>query len=368
MAKTKISIDEFLTHRKGAIDAIGHVQKGIIVPEPEDLDEAAKASRKFDPKSRSARFIMSTETPDRDEDIIRQAGWVLDNFLKNPVAPLFHVMRSWPVGSWKDVETNLGGRPKRLEGTFVALPEGGPVPEVDQAAWMLENGGLRAVSVGFMPLELEYRDPEQGWFSGFDIVAAELYECSLVTVPANPEALIKNAGGDMRLAKELVEHVLDVYAVDPRTGSLIDRKALEEEYKKFFGDRYVMILNVARAAGKQAAPALDIDALAEKLAVRLTPKEAPVPPTPGVISPAAPDPAGPRPKGPAITAPSSPQEKEPPLAPKKAPSQSWMDRIMKMAGIEPRKEPEPDPSTKIVPGSAEKARERFEQRSKQLQE
>lgn len=235
----KATVEEFMDRRSKFVSG-KHVYKGFVD------DELGKAARKYDPATRSATFVMSTETPDRDGDIIRVAGWDLANFEKNPVAPLFHVMRSWPVGTWKDVKP-VSGRPKRLEGTLTLLPEGGPVPEVDQAAWMLENGGIRAVSVGFMPLELDYIDPNAGWLSGYDITKSELYECSLVTVPANPEALIKNAGGDMKLARELVEHVLETFAVDPRTSTLIDRKDLERDYRRYFGKRSTVIMAIDSA-------------------------------------------------------------------------------------------------------------------------
>lgn len=367
---TKPSIDEFMSNRKGEIDASGRMQKGIIVPEPEDVDEKAKASRKFDAETRSARFVMSTETPDRDGDVLRQAGWQLDNFLKNPVCPLFHVMRSWPIGKWSDVETVLGGRPKRLEGTMTVLPEGGPIPEVEQAAWMLANGGLKAVSVGFMPLQIEYLDPEAGWMSGYDIIASELYECSLVTVPANPEALIKSADGDMRLAKDLIEHVLDVYAHDPRTGQFIERKELERAYKEQFGERYALILNVARSAGKHTPPPVDVDAMAKRVAEILAGSkttEQPAPASPAVIPPVPADLPGKREAPEPNKGPDNPPDKPVTIPPRKAAEDSWLTRLKRIAGIS-TEAPEPPPSTKIEPGTTEKLRKRYEERAKQLQE
>lgn len=216
----KISIDEFLSRREKSV-AGDKCFKGYI-------DKAAGGS-KYDKQARSARFVMSTEAADREGDIIRQSGWKLDNFLKNAPLPVFHNTRSWPVGSWKDVSV-IAGRPKRLEGTAQLLPEGGPVPEVDQAAWMLENGGMKAVSVGFIPLELDYLDEEAGWRGGFEILAAELVECSLVPVPAHPDALMKDSGGDWKLARDLLEEILDNWAKDPVSGLIIPRSEYEKAY------------------------------------------------------------------------------------------------------------------------------------------
>jgi HK97 family phage prohead protease len=214
-----VSLDEYMSRRAKNVSG-DTVFKGYI-------DKAGGG--KYDKQGRSARFVMSTENPDREGDVIRQNGWKLDNFMKNAPLPVFHQTRSWPVGSWKDVEVK-NARPKRLEGTAQLLPEGGPVPEVDQAAWMLEHGGIKAVSVGFIPLEMDFLDEERGWLGGFEIMSAELVECSLVPVPAHPDALIKAAAGDMVLAREFIEEVLDTYALCPSSGDLMSREDYEKAY------------------------------------------------------------------------------------------------------------------------------------------
>lgn len=215
-----VSLDEFMSRREKSVSG-DKCFKGFV-------DKAAGGG-KFNKEARSANFVMSTEAADREGDIIRQSGWKLENFLKNAPLPIFHQTRSWPVGNWKDVAVK-NARPKRLEGTAQLLPEGGPVPEVDQAAWMLEHGGIKAVSVGFIPLELDLIDEDKGWMGGFEILSAELVECSLVPVPAHPDALIKAAAGDMVLAREFIEEVLDNYAKDPKTGLLISREEFEAAY------------------------------------------------------------------------------------------------------------------------------------------
>jgi phage head maturation protease len=62
--------------------------------------------------------------------------------------------------------------------------------------YRLARGGfLAATSVGFRPLKWEYTtDKERGaddWFPGIDFEEQELVEFSIVTVPANPEALME---------------------------------------------------------------------------------------------------------------------------------------------------------------------------------
>ena len=53
---------------------------------------------------------------------------------------------------------------------------------------MVDAGILRAVSVGFRPLKHEPLDAEEPW-SGARFLEQELVECSLVSVPANANAI-----------------------------------------------------------------------------------------------------------------------------------------------------------------------------------
>lgn len=242
MSKQKVSLDEFMSKRT---DEIGKTNDGI-----QAVFKGFKAPASYDKEARTARFTMSTEEPDRDNDIVVQLGMDLTNFLKNPQGLLFHNSRSWPVGLWSDVEVKSSGRPKRTEGTFNFLPADGPIKEVDQAAWMVEHGALRAVSIGFMPKEIEYRDEEARWSGGYLFLESELYECSLVPIPANPSAMVKDVGSPS-LAKEFIEEILDTYAKDPKTGVLIPRKQFEAEYVQIFGEKSTFLL-MQKAAAESA--------------------------------------------------------------------------------------------------------------------
>lgn len=226
----KVSLDEVLSKRK---DGVGKSAAGN-----EAMFKGSSAPTSWDKDERSAVFVMTTEEQDRDMDIVVQAGIDLTHFMKNPQALIFHNSRSWPVGGWNDVKM-VNGRPKRHEGRLKFLPADGPVKEIDQAAWMVENGGIKTVSIGFMPKDgaIEYVDEEKGWWGGLKFLETELYECSLVPIPAHPSALVKSAAGEMTLAKDLIEEILDTYAKDPRTGGLIERKLYEDEYFFLVGSK-----------------------------------------------------------------------------------------------------------------------------------
>ena len=69
---------------------------------------------------------------------------------------------------------------------------------------MLKAGFLNATSVGFVPLKFAFTDDPQRRF-GIDFMEQELLEFSVVSIPANPEALIdaKSMGIDI---EPLVDH------------------------------------------------------------------------------------------------------------------------------------------------------------------
>jgi HK97 family phage prohead protease len=135
--------------------------------------------------NRRVRFVASDESVDRYGDIIRANGWQLDAFRRNPVLLFSHQSRQLPVGK---VE------PIAVEGTrLIAHAEFTPAGMNDFADTvfaMVDGGFLNAVSVGFMPLASP--NPlfdENKYLTGFEYVAQELLELSVVPVPANPNAL-----------------------------------------------------------------------------------------------------------------------------------------------------------------------------------
>ena len=126
-------------------------------------------------------FILSDATPDRLGDIVQQ-NWSLDNYKKNPVA-LFNHRADFIVGTWSNLGVNNG----ELRGKLKLAPAG-TSERIDEIRKLVEAGILKAVSVGFKPIEAKLRvanDP----FGGQIYLKSELVETSLVSVPANPNAL-----------------------------------------------------------------------------------------------------------------------------------------------------------------------------------
>ncbi|WP_398473062.1 phage major capsid protein [Tardiphaga sp.] len=127
-------------------------------------------------------FVLSDATVDRYGDSIDPKGWDLKWFKKNPIA-LFGHSNSFPIGNWTNIRVEGG----KLIAKLVPAARG-TSERIDELIGLLEQGVLRAVSVGFIPKKSEPIDPEKP-YAGQKYTEQELIECSLVSVPANPAAL-----------------------------------------------------------------------------------------------------------------------------------------------------------------------------------
>jgi HK97 family phage prohead protease/HK97 family phage major capsid protein len=127
-------------------------------------------------------FVLSDATVDSYGDIVEPSGWDLKRFKQNPIA-LFGHSSGFPIGKWADVRVEDGKLKGRLE-----MAKAGTSYRLDELRRLIEQGILRAVSVGFRPLKAEPLNPEKP-YAGQKYLKQELLEASLVSIPANPAAL-----------------------------------------------------------------------------------------------------------------------------------------------------------------------------------
>jgi Phage capsid family/Caudovirus prohead serine protease len=128
-------------------------------------------------------YVMSDATVDRYGDVVEPRGWQLGTFKKNPIA-LFGHSGGFPIGTWKNVRVEGGALKGQLS---LAAP--GTSARIDEIRSLAEQGILRAVSVGFQPVPGEVEPIEGGAKRGLRYKKCELLECSLVSIPANPNAI-----------------------------------------------------------------------------------------------------------------------------------------------------------------------------------
>jgi HK97 family phage prohead protease len=150
----------------------------------------------LDQERRALRFVISNGAVDRERDTVAIAGWDLDNYLRNPVVLWGHDASRLPIGRAFDVAIEDDALKASVEFIPAMIPEGGAF--ADSVYRLACLGFIGATSVGFRPVKWDYtNDKDRGaddWFPGIDFAEQELVEFSIVTVPANPEALIEAPG------------------------------------------------------------------------------------------------------------------------------------------------------------------------------
>jgi phage head maturation protease len=156
--------------------------------------------------------IVSSESIDRDGDVIRAAGWDLKNFMRHPVVLANHDYSSLrsQIGVWEKMEVQ-GTKMRGVARFFIGKGN-------DEADWAFELAKEKALafSVGFIP-DMEKASPlyEDDAFGtrGMEFKSQELLEVSAVTVPSNPDALqriVKEIGVDPVVAEIAEERLADM--------------------------------------------------------------------------------------------------------------------------------------------------------------
>lgn len=147
-----------------------------------------------DSDNRILNFTISTGAVDRMGDTINVDGWRLANYRKNPVILWSHDASMMPIGKSLSVDVEDG----RLRAKAQFVPKD-ISPFADSVYRALQAGFLSATSVGFAPIKYAFSDAPGRQF-GLDFIEQELLEFSVVSVPANQEALIEGKSAGLALA------------------------------------------------------------------------------------------------------------------------------------------------------------------------
>ena len=117
---------------------------------------------------------------DRKGDVIDPSGWVLDGYRRNPVFLWAHDRSKPPIGKSQRIWVE--------DGALYAVVEFAPTDFAREIAELYERGFMRGVSVGFLPLETEFRQASNGR-RAYLYRRQELLEISAVPVPMHDDAL-----------------------------------------------------------------------------------------------------------------------------------------------------------------------------------
>lgn len=154
----------------------------------------AQQIRKIDDGDNRYEFVAATEEVARDGGIIRMKGARLDNFKLNPVIQWKHDMTSaaQPVIA-RAVKMTVDRQAKSLIIT-AEFPKAGTSALADEVRSLVDQGFIRAVSVGFIIhafAELTEADRSKMGLGNYGWVATdwEMTELSIVPVGSDPRAL-----------------------------------------------------------------------------------------------------------------------------------------------------------------------------------
>ena len=190
---------------------------------------------------RILRFIGSDETVDRDSDTIIASGWDLDEYRKNPVILLNHKRDCLPVAKAERVSFDPARKALVFDVRFPTpqeLTTEGQEPSdhaqmVDTLYNLYKSGYMTSTSVGFEPVEYTRKTDGSG---GLLITKAKLFELSLVTIPANPNAvrIARSKGYSPEIARLLEEKMKTIEKAGARL-SAESTKALTDIMEKLAG-------------------------------------------------------------------------------------------------------------------------------------
>ncbi len=181
---------------------------GVMLQQARVADSVTKQGGK---DSRVRRFRISTETQDRHGDIVRTKGILLKHFRKNPVVLFAHDAWMPPIGKCPRIKLGNGVVDADVDFFTEETYE-----FAETIFKIVEVGGLKATSIGFMPLKHERMgEDDDDNISGspwaIDFKRIDLLEFSIVPVPANPEAVrsIAKSGALMDPYKKWLDDMQD---------------------------------------------------------------------------------------------------------------------------------------------------------------
>lgn len=162
--------------------------------------------------------VASTEHRDRHGEVVKQDGWDLKNYKKNPIILWGHDYRSLDAVVGVATDIKIEDKKMIIKGVFASTDSGQKLRK------LYDDGIIKTVSVGFIAKERNDENPDE-------IEKAELLELSFVSVPANPNALslakdlitvLSNDSEDNQKAIEIIKANLNIVESKDNSESVND--------------------------------------------------------------------------------------------------------------------------------------------------
>ncbi len=187
-----------------------------------------RAPTELNPGERSDVSWITTESPDRQGEVVLAKGMNDSQFAGNPIVTLGHAYWLPPVGRslWRKRVKDGSLRGIKAKTQYPARPDTWPASEVwppDQALALVQAGLLQGKSIGFLPTKVHVPDEDEIKRNGWDNVSLVidewlLLEYACVFLPANQDALVEAVSkGSLGLAPETLNALgIDLLADESR--------------------------------------------------------------------------------------------------------------------------------------------------------
>lgn len=211
----------------------------------------------LDEDQRVITGVATTPSPDRVGDIVEPMGVEF----KNPLPLLWQHEHDKPVG------TVQFDKPTAKGITFTARladvkDEGKLKERIDEAWQSLKANLVRGVSIGFRPIEYSWLDE-----GGIRFIKSEVFELSLVTIPANAEATINVIKSlDRKQLAAQGKKAAPVVRVTPAGASASTTKILKSPKPQEGNDMKTTAEQIAEFEATRVNKAADMEAIMTKAA------------------------------------------------------------------------------------------------------
>lgn len=147
----------------------------------------------FEPGERASVDIVTTDSVDKDAEVVLPGGIDLESYRKNSIV-LFDHDRAKPIGKSLWIKsTNNGMKSKTLYASRPEDYQGDFLPDLVFA--LVQQDILKGRSIGFLPVEIDaptqaQKEARPDWERANAIISKSvLFEYSVVAVPCNEDAL-----------------------------------------------------------------------------------------------------------------------------------------------------------------------------------
>jgi hypothetical protein len=150
-------------------------------------------------EERSDVSWISTETPDRYDEVMYAKGMNDAQYALNPIVTLNHDYQAAPIGRslWRKFAKDEDTRGIKAKTVYPPMPSGWPEGETympDKVFALIQAGLLNAKSIGWLPTKVHYADPKEVMAHNWPaqtLVVEEwlLIEYAVGSIGVNPETV-----------------------------------------------------------------------------------------------------------------------------------------------------------------------------------